>query len=387
MKGIKLQYLGLLLLTQLAGCLGNNDTTATISSSVRISYDGSTDPATLTQSNSALLLAGAYQGGKAGTALSSTASLSTQTTGVTQPRTLLLSQALDNAVQQALQNGGLNPANAATVSDIAKEVTGNCGGKMNYSGTLDDETREFYITLTFSDYCDGDPAAPTTINGSATAKGQTTNNANIDPAFQNPINPYGLDMFNNTTLAPNPLSISFDSLTISSKGDSFSASGYALVTKTDELDQDEDPDTAASNEAVNPINTPDNDDSPTTDEQPDAGGVTAIKLNCVLRDDAAKLAYKIENFNINLTNGAGYVDADLSGRYYDPNHGYIDISTPTPLQISGTDYWPSSGVFHAEGNNDSATFTALSKTTYQLDIDTNDDGTSDITTTGSWDDL
>ena len=393
MKARKLQFLGILLLTQLAGCLGSNGTTTTTSNSARVSYDGSTAPATLTQANSATLLAGAYEGGKAGTALSSTASLSTQTSGATQPRNLLLSQALDNAVQQALQNGGLTPANAATVSDISNQVTGNCGGKMSYSGTLDDQTREFYITLTFNDYCDGDTATPTTINGSATASGQTTNNANIDPAFQNVINPYGLDMFNNPTLAPNPLSISFDDLTVTTGGSSFSASGYALITKTDELDQDENPDTNASSEPINPTNTPDADNSPTDSNYPDdqaqvdVGGSTTIQLNYVLRDNGTKLAYKAENFNISLLNGSGYVDASITGRYYDPNQGYVDISTPTPLRITGTDYWPTSGILKGVGNNDAAIFTAQSNTSYQLNIDSNNDGTTDITTTGAWSNL
>lgn len=393
MKARKLQFLGILLLTQLGGCLGNNGTTVPLSKSARISYDGSTSPATLTQANSTALLAGAYEGGKAGTTLSSTASLSTQNSSPLQPRTLLLSQSLDNAVRQALQNGGLTSPNAAAVSDISNQVTGNCGGKMSYSGTLDDQTREFYITLTFSDYCDGDSATPTTINGSATASGQTTNNANIDPAFQNVINPYGLDMFNNTTLAPNPLSISFDDLTVTTGGSSFSASGYALITKTDELDQDENPDTNASSEPVNPDNTPDADNSPSDSTYPDdqaqvdEGGSTTIQLNYVLRDNGSELAYKFENFNISLINGSGYVDASITGRYYDPNQGYLEISTPTPLRIVGTDYWPTSGILKGAGNNDAAAFTALSNTSYQLDIDSNNDGTPDVTTTGAWSNL
>lgn len=371
MKAITSRYLGVLLLTQLAGCFGNNGTTATGNDSARISYDGTTDPATLTQTNSATLLAGAYQGGQAGTALGSTAGLTDPKQSPAHPRTLLLSQALDNAVQQAIQNGPLTPGNAAAISDVTNQVAGNCGGQMSYTGTLNDETREFYVSLSFDNYC----ADATTINGSASASGQTDTNA------------YNLDMYNDKSLAPNPFSVSFDALGVSSAGSSFSASGYALITKEDEADQDENPDLDASSEPINPHNTPDDDDSATTDELVDSGGTTTIELNCVLRDDATKVAYKIENFTIALTNGAGYVDAALSGRYYDPQQGYVDITTTTPLRINATDYWPSSGVFHAAGNNDSAAFTALSNTTYQLDIDSNDDGTPDVTTTGAWSDL
>jgi len=371
MKAITSRYLSILLLTQLAGCLGNNGTTATSSVSARISYDGTTDPATLTQSNSATLLADAYQGGQAGTALGSAASLTYPGQSPAHPRTLLLSQALDNAVQQAIQNGPLIPGNAAAVSDVTNQVAGNCGGQMSYTGTLNDETREFYVSLTFDNYC----SDATTINGSATASGQTDTNA------------YNLDMYNDKSLAPNPFSVSFDALGVSSAGSSFSASGYALITKDDESDQDENPDLDASSEPINPDNTPDNDDNAAADEQVDVGGTTTIELDCVLRDDATKVAYKIQNFNIALTNGSGYVDADISGRYYDPKQGYVDITTPTPLRINASDYWPSSGVFHGAGDNDAAAFTALSNTTYQLDIDSNDDGTPDATTTGAWSDL
>jgi len=371
MKPLKLQILGILLLTQLAGCLGNSDTTATTTNSARISYDGSTGPATLTQSNSAALLAGAYQGGQAASALGSGAGLANPSASPLRPRTLLLSQILDKAVQAAVHNGPLTASNAAAIVDVTNSLAGNCGGQLSYSGTVNEETREFYINLSFTDYCDD----ATTINGSAAVSGQTDTNA------------FNQDMYNNKSLAPNPYSISFDALSLSSLGSSFSASGYALVTKVDELDLDEDPDLDAANEPINPNNTPDDDDDPASDETPDVGGVTTIKLNCVLRDDTTNVAYKNQDYNIALTNGSGYVDAIISGRYFDPVQGYIDVTTPTPLRINGTDYWPSNGVFQATGNNDSASFTALSNTTYQLDIDTNDDGTPDITTTGAWSNL
>ena len=371
MKAIKIEYLGILLLTQLAGCLGNSSSTATTSNSARISYDGTTAAATLTQSNSAALLADAYQGGQAGSALGSSAGLADQNPPSRHPRTILLSQTLDSAVQQAIQNGTLTSGNAAAITNVTNQLTGNCGGQMSYTGTVNEETREFYISLSFDNYC----ADSTTVNGSATASGQTDTN------------PFDQDMYNNKSLAPNPYSVTFDTLTISSAGSSFSANGYALITKVDEPDLDENPDLNASSEPINPYNAPDADDDPATDEQPDIGGVTTVKLNCLLRDNATQVVYKTEDFTIALTNGGGYVDADISGRYYDPAQGYIDISTPTPLRISGTDYWPSSGVFHAAGNNDAASFTALSNTTYQLDIDSNNDGTADVTTTGAWSDL
>jgi hypothetical protein len=368
MKAIKLQLLSIVMLTQLAGCLGNNSSTTTATNSAKISYAGSTDAATLTQANSAALLAGAYQGGQAGVNLGSTAGLTGNHSSPQHPRVLLLSSVLEDAVQQAKLNSTTTSGAAASITDVSNEVTGNCGGKMAYSGTVDDADREFYLSLTFDNYCED----ATTINGTATASGQTDTNA------------FDQDAFNNKNDAFNPFSVSFNDITISSAGDSFTANGYALITKEDEPDEDESPDTDANTEPVNPKNTPDTDDSAAADENPDVGGATTVKIDCLLRDNSSKLVYKVEKLIISLTAGATYSDASISGRYYDPKYGYIDISTPAPLRISGTDYWPSSGVLHAMGNNDSASFTALSGTSYQLDIDTDNDGAADITATGLW---
>lgn len=368
MKAIKLLFLSILLLTQLAGCLGNNGTTATATNSTKISYAGSTDPATLTQTDSAILLAGAYQGGQTGGALGSTASLTDNLPTPLHPRTLLLSAILEKAVLQAKPSNITTSGAAAAVTNVSNQVAGNCGGQMAYTGTVDDADREFYVSLTFDNYCED----ATTINGTATASGQTDTNA------------FDQDGFNNKNDAFNPFSVSFNDITVSSAGDSFTANGYALITKEDEPDQDENPDVDAGSEPINPKNTPDSDDSSAADETPDVGGSTTIKFDCVLRDNNTKLVYKTEKLVISLTAGVDYSDASISGRYYDPTYGYVDISTPTPLRINGTDYWPSSGVLKAAGNNDSASFTALSNTSYQLDIDTNNDGAADITTSGLW---
>jgi hypothetical protein len=252
---------------------------------------------------------------------------------------------------------------------------------------VNDETREFYISLNFDNYC----ADSVTINGGATASGQTDTNA------------FNQDMYNDKNLAPNPYSITFDPLTISTLGSSFSARGYALVTKTDETDSDADVD-ATGSEPINPNNTPDVDDDPAADEYPDNGGVTTIKLDILLEDDATKNVYKTQDFSIALTNRVDaaptdpncttYVDANLNGRYFDPNYGYIDLSTPTPLKVCPKEYWPSSGILKAVGApgamtttttfNSSASLTVTGYRTYQLDVDSSGSGQSESTTTGTW---
>ena len=321
MKALKSQYLGILLLTLLTGCFGSSESTTATSTSTGISYDGVTDAAALTVSNSATILGGAYQGGQTGNAVGTAASLSNDHESQS-PRILILSQALSNAFRKADLTGNHNSGNAAAVNDISNQVAGSCGGQMSYTGTADDTSRQVYASFTFSNYCE----EATTISGTATASGQT-----------------------DTTLGFSTLSLSFTALTFSSLGDSFTANGFEIIT-------------------------------PHT-------GTTNVSMNMLLRDNATQLVYQIQSYEMVIIGGTSAVDVSISGRYYDPTYGFVDISTPTFLHINNVDYWPASGSIKAVGNNSNATFTSLSNTTYQLDVDSNGDGTVDSTTTGLWTDL
>lgn len=304
----------------LGGCLGNSSSTTTAAASTRISYSGVTAPASLSSTNAATLLAGAFQGGQAGNAFGSTAAVADQP-APSESRTLLLSQGLLGIIRQA-NLSALNSA-AAAVNNVSNQVSGNCGGQMAYTGTADDASNQFYATFTFTNYCqDG-----TTFSGTATASGV------ID-----------------SLLGFSNLSLSFDALTVASLGDSFTANGYELITPT--------------------------------------AGAFTVKMNQLLEDGATKRVYRFDQLVFTVQQGSGLVDISIgSGRYYDPRYGYIDLSTPTVLVINDGDYWPSSGIITGTGFNSSASLTAQSNTTYQLDVDTNGDGTPDVTTTGLWNSL
>jgi hypothetical protein len=338
MRALKLQYCSILLVILLSGCLGDsNSSTGSSSSSSRISYSGSTDPATLTQANSAIILGGAYQGGQTGNAFGSAASLSGSGAVPQQPRILILSQVLAKAIQQIdlskLQNHG------ATVNPVSNQVAGNCGGQLSYTGTVDDASRQFYANFTFTDYCQDS----TTFTGIAAGSGQTDD-----------------------ILVFSTLSLSFDALTVRSNGDSFTANGYEIIT----------PATSSFD----------------------------VSMNMLLQDDTSNLVYRFDQLKFKVEQSPGYVDLGISSvsstnknRYYDPRYGYVELSTPTILHIIDGDYWPTSGLLKATGSpgsltstsgiNTSASFTALSNTVYQLDVDIDGDGVTDSTTTGSWSDL
>jgi len=212
---------------------------------------------------------------------------------------------------------------AAAVNNVSNQLAGNCGGQAAYTGIADDASRQFYATFTFSNYCQDG----TTFSGSATASGQV-----------------------DSLLGFSSLSVSFTSLTIASLGDTFTANGYEIITP--------------------------------------AAGAFTVKLNVLLQDGASNRVYRFDQLLFTVQQGSGLVDLSItSGRYYDPRYGYIDLTTPTVLVINDGDYWPSSGILTGTGFNSSATVTALSNTVYQLDVDSNGDGTTDFTATGLWNSL
>jgi hypothetical protein len=70
-----------------------------------------------------------------------------------------------------------------------------------------------------------------------------------------------------------------------------------------------------------------------------------------------------------------YYALNISGRFYDPDQGYVDLQTTTDFSYQGQTY-PSSGVLIANGSNGTmARLTALSSMTYKVEADTNGDGT------------
>ncbi len=69
-----------------------------------------------------------------------------------------------------------------------------------------------------------------------------------------------------------------------------------------------------------------------------------------------------------------------SGRYYDPDEGYVVVSTDTPFVIYDDDDGPLQGLLvitgdtGSEGGRTKAWIEALSSTTFQVKADTDGDG-------------
>lgn len=105
--------------------------------------------------------------------------------------------------------------------------------------------------------------------------------------------------------------------------------------------------------------------------------------NLVIRDNKAGKVNKMEGFVLSLTEGMGYDELYLSGKYYDAEYGYGDVHTFMPFLIANGDYWPYSGEAEVLGDNGSSvTITAVNNTEYTMTVYGSDG--SIVSTTEAW---
>ena len=116
---------------------------------------------------------------------------------------------------------------------------------------------------------------------------------------------------------------------------------------------------------------------------------TAVTVNIKMKDNSTSKVFWIENYVATINTVIGGEEIDISGRFYNPDYGYVDLSTPTHLFFAGSDEWPSAGVMVATGANSSKVkLTAISNTTYNYEVDANGDGVYETQQLGQlWADL
>ncbi len=238
------------------------------------------------------------------------------------PLTIALYKTLSTAVNEVDAATRTDPGIAKALIAVNETMIGSCGGDASFSVTFDDVLLSFDGTLTFNDYCEDQ----TTLSGSATFSGQ----------FVDPVTGFG------------NINLSFNTLTVSSGTESQTVSGDVTISLS------------ATSESVT--------------------------MDIVVRDDTTNDVFWVNNFSLTVTAGAGFEDIQLSGRFYDPVEGYVELSTPIALRTLDVDDYPSSGTLVATGVNGDVTVTALPGAAYQVDIDIGSDGIVEVTVVGSWTD-
>ena len=116
-----------------------------------------------------------------------------------------------------------------------------------------------------------------------------------------------------------------------------------------------------------------------------SAATSVVTMNMKVKEAGSDDVFWMENYVLTIAVVSGGEDLTMSGRFYHPSHGYVDITTPTAFHYTSASQYPHSGVMVASGSNGStATLTSLSTTEYQIDINT---GTSVHSSIGLWAEL
>lgn len=260
-----------------------------------LTYSGLTTPAELSEQNAEDISGGAFGAGLIGDGMTGFSSLdrNSDEQWVGNFRTVKVPQILKNSIHLIdYATPAAGAAQAALDTTMEETIEGNCGGSMSYSVRADDVDSTFSGSFTFSAYCnDG-----TEINGSASFE------VRMNPETEEFIEAY----------------LSFETL-----------SGGGL-TLDGEIEIDF---TASPDEVI---------------------------FNAYGQDPGSGKVYWIENYRItidevdeNQDENVDFVQIEISGKFYHPDHGYVTLSTTEPFVLHTDNEWPASGALVVTGANNS----------------------------------
>ena len=294
--------------------------------SAGISYTGETAQASLTINNGEEISTTAYQNGGSGQGLGTVLS-SVNNPAPTAQKFRPATSSVAKSLVGAINKIELSPNTAIgnrAIETVSDSIDGDCGGSANFTISANDVTGDFNGNFNFVNYCN----LGDYMNGGMNFAG----NINVN------------------TLDFTSMTMTITSLTVTTGNDSFTMSGNMSLDPSD-----------------NPI---------------------AVTMNMKLKDNSTEQVFWSENFSLSIWDAISYEELTMQGRFYHPDHGHVDITTPTAFRYTGSNIYPYPGVMVATGaNNSTTTLTSLSTTSYQLDIDENGDGNPEQTTTGNWSEL
>jgi hypothetical protein len=282
------------------------------------SYSGITTQATITTENAQEIAVGAYEGGQAGQVLVSP--LSSGAAPMADSSRLLtfaaMTRDLAQSIRPAVRGSGVTPQAIVTVTD---SIPGTCGdGHADINISVNDATGAFSGTLVFVAYCD----EGTVLDGTTAFSGQV----------------------NTTTGDVVRFTLSYQSLTMTETASGASATligSISLEVSADTL-------------------------------------TLTQTMDMVLIDNVSGKTYWVNNYRLSMSADAGgaYVDLSISGRFYDPDRGYVEIVTDVPLHILAGASDPSSGVLVFLGaGNTSARLTVNGGGSFLIEADADGNGT------------
>ncbi len=109
-------------------------------------------------------------------------------------------------------------------------------------------------------------------------------------------------------------------------------------------------------------------------------------IDFYVRDNNTLNVYWYATYTIEIVDNVTESLIRISGRFYHPDHGYVDISTINTLHMNYTDTWPYTGILVASGDSSSLMVDCEGDSilTYTLSVDADGDGSYETVTLENW---
>lgn len=119
-----------------------------------------------------------------------------------------------------------------------------------------------------------------------------------------------------------------------------------------------------------------------------AGSPSVASLDVLMKDSSGEVFW-VSDYTLTITEGIDYVDLEVSGKFYHPTHGYVDLATKTAVRTYNIYQWPSSGELEIVGGADTtARLIVIDENYCHIIADTNGDGNDDYFSDQiNWNDL
>lgn len=115
---------------------------------------------------------------------------------------------------------------------------------------------------------------------------------------------------------------------------------------------------------------------------------STASIDMLMKDSSGEV-YWVKDYTLSIFEGVDYTDIEVSGRFYHPTYGHVDLSTILPVRIFNIDEWPSFGELQVAGGfGTKARLLAFGNNSCQIIVDTIGDDTYNYKSDYmSWSDL
>lgn len=107
------------------------------------------------------------------------------------------------------------------------------------------------------------------------------------------------------------------------------------------------------------------------------------------KDKQSGQVYWLKNYSINLYELSNRFEIEIFGTFYNPDSGFVTLTTIEPFVVFAEDDWPASGQMLIQGDSaTNAQLTAIDQLHYRIEADTEGDGIFDLNSgLLNWDEL